>query len=78
MMRVLPPTNQTCHVTNQFVSGCENLLQKVWLNLFMLHLPVLLQDSLNLGGKTHNMALQLVLQQCLKQIARFFFFAVLL
>ena len=49
MMRVLPPTNQSCLVTNQVVSGCEKLLQKVWLNLFMLHLPVLLQDSFERG-----------------------------
>ena len=74
MLRVLPPTNQTCLVTNQVVSGCENLLQKVWLNLFMLHLPVLLQDSLNLGGKTHNIALQHGSQQCSKTTCTFFSF----
>ena len=29
MLRVLPPTVQTCLATNQIVAGCENLLQKV-------------------------------------------------
>ena len=29
MLRVLPPTNQTCLATNQVVAGCEKLLQKV-------------------------------------------------
>ena len=29
MLRVLPPTNQTCLATNQFVAGCEMFLQKV-------------------------------------------------
>ena len=29
MMRVLPPTNQTCLATNQVAVGCEKLLQKV-------------------------------------------------
>ena len=28
MLRVLPPTDQTCLETNQAVAGCENLLQK--------------------------------------------------
>ena len=28
MLRVLPPSNQTCLVTNQLVAGCEKLLQR--------------------------------------------------
>ena len=29
MLRVLPPTNQTCPATNEVVAGWEKLLQKV-------------------------------------------------
>ena len=29
MLRVLPPTNQTCLATNQVVAGCEKLLQNI-------------------------------------------------
>lgn len=29
MLRVLPPSNQICLATNQFVAGCEKFLQKV-------------------------------------------------
>ena len=29
MLRVLPPTNQTCLATNQFIVGCEKFLQNV-------------------------------------------------
>ena len=32
MLRVLPPTNQTCLATNKIVVGCEKLLQKVVLH----------------------------------------------
>ena len=29
MLRVFPPTSQTCLATNQVTAGCEKLLQKV-------------------------------------------------
>ena len=29
LSRVLPPTNQTCHATNQLSAGCEKLLHRV-------------------------------------------------
>ena len=35
-------------------------------------LPDLLQDRFDLGGKTHNIAIQLILQQCCKTSCTFF------
>ena len=51
MLRVLPPTNQTCPATNEVVAGWEKLLQKVETtsflcsNLFMYMLRVSLAQG---------------------------------